>query len=99
MAEKMTEEEMQKVARQRVEAKKGFFIHLLMYVVINAFLVFIWWMTTGGNDYPWFLWVIGGWGIGVIANAIAVFVGPKHGSEWEAREMDKEMENLKKRNQ
>ena len=99
MAEKMTEEEMQKVARQRVEAKKGFFIHLLMYVVINAFLVFIWWMTTGGNGYPWFLWVIGGWCIGVIANAIAVFVGPKHGSEWEAREMDKEMENLKKRNQ
>ena len=99
MTPQLTEEEMQKIARQRVEAKKGFFIHLLMYVVINAFLVFIWWMTTGGDGYPWFLWVLGGWGIGVIANAIAVFVGPKHGSEWESREMEKEMERMRKHNQ
>jgi hypothetical protein len=99
MADKLSDEEIRSIAKQRVEAKKGFFIHLIVYVVVNAFLVFIWWMTSGGNGYPWFLWVIGGWGIGVIANAISVFAGPKHGSDWEAREMDKEIEKLKKRNQ
>jgi hypothetical protein len=99
MTQNLTEEEMQKIARQRVEAKKGFFIHLIMYVVINAFLVFIWWFTSQGQGYPWFLWVLAGWGIGVIANAIAVFIGPKHGSDWEAREMEKEMERMKRRQQ
>lgn len=96
MTHHLTEEEMEKIARQRVEAKKGFFIHLLMYIVVNLFLVFVWWFTSGPGNYPWFVWVIAGWGVGVIANAIAVFIGPKHGSNWESREIKKEIENMKK---
>jgi uncharacterized protein (DUF486 family) len=96
MASGLSDEEVLKLAKQRVEAKKGFFVHLSMYIVVNVFLVLIWWLVTGGrNAYPWFLWVLFGWGIGVAANAVAVFVTPR-GSSWEQKELQKEIERLKK---
>ena len=96
MTHQLSDEDIIKMAKQRVEAKKGFFIHLCMYIIVNVFLVFMWWFITGGSDrYPWFLWVVFGWGIGVAANAVAVFVAPKGGS-WEQKELQKEIERLKK---
>ncbi len=90
----MTDEEIMNMAKKRVEAKKGFFIHLGMYVVINVFLFLVWFFLAGGpGSYPWFLWVIFGWGIGVVANAISVFM---HSSSWEQREIQKEVDRLKK---
>lgn len=90
----MTDEEIMNMAKKRVEAKKGFFIHLGMYVVINVFLFLIWFFLAGGpGTYPWFLWVIFGWGIGVVANAISVFM---HSSSWERKELQKEIDRLKK---
>ena len=92
----MTEEEIRQMARRRVEAKKGFFVHLSMYVIINIFLFLIWFFVAGGpGSYPWFLWVLFGWGIGVAANAVAVFVTP-HNTAWEQKEMEKEMNKLRK---
>ena len=91
----MTDEEIRTMARKRVEAKKGFFIHLGIYVVVNIFLFLIWFFVAGGpGSYPWFLWVIFGWGIGVAANAIAVFVGSRGG--WEQNEIQKEIDRIKK---
>ena len=66
----MDETELHKVARRRVQMKRGFFVHLLIYVAVNSMLVIIWSMT--GKGYPWFIWPLAGWGIGVFANAIAV---------------------------
>ena len=96
MPEKLSEEEIVKLAKQRVEAKRGFFTHLAIYVCINIALFLMWFFVSGGpTGYPWFLWVIFGWGIGVVANAIAVFVTPR-GSDWERRQIEKEIENIKK---
>ena len=39
MVSKMTEEEIFEEARKRVKAKKDFYIHVTVYVVVNAFLV------------------------------------------------------------
>ena len=90
------DEEIKNIARRRVEAKKGFFVHLSMYIIINVFLFLIWFFVAGGpGTYPWFLWVLFGWGIGVVANAVAIFVTPQGGS-WEQKEMQKEIERLKK---
>ena len=66
----MNETELHKTARRRVQMKRGFFVHLLLYVAVNTMLVVIWSMT--GRGYPWFIWPLAGWGIGIIANAIAV---------------------------
>ena len=95
MADKLSEEEIRNLARKRVEARKGFFINLTVYIVINAFLFCIWYFVSG-QGYPWFLWVLGGWGIGLIFHAINVFAFPKEGGDWERREVDKEMEKIKK---
>jgi hypothetical protein len=95
MTHHLSEEEVQKIARQRVEAKKGFFIHLAVYVIVNIFLAFVWWFTSNGEGYPWFLWVIAGWGVAIVINAVTTFIGPKHGSGWESREIKKEVERLK----
>ena len=37
---------------------------VLRYVIVNAFLVFVNWMTS--PHYWWVLWVIAGWGVGLL---------------------------------
>lgn len=51
-------------AKRRVEAKRSFSSHLTSYVVVNAFLIMIWFVT--GRGYFWPMWVLGGWGIGLV---------------------------------
>ena len=92
MTNQMSEEQIYEEAKKRVEAKRGFYKHLLIYVVVNIILVIIWAFPAGGG-YPWFLWVIGGWGIGVLINFVEVFVWPK-GSDKGA--IEKEVEKIKR---
>jgi 2TM domain len=66
----MDEAELEKAARRRVQMKRGFFIHLLLYVAVNSMLIVIWSVT--GRGYPWFVWPLAGWGIGILANGITV---------------------------
>lgn len=61
-----------KAARKRVNERRDFGGHLVAYVVINAFLVFIWWMSGGG--YFWPAWVMAGWGVGLLLHAWDVFL-------------------------
>lgn len=58
-------------ARKRLEARRDFWNHVVVYVVVNAFLVGIWAMTGGG--YFWPVWVLAGWGIGLVLHAWEVF--------------------------
>lgn len=68
----MDDKDLYEKARKRVQMKRGFAVHLVMYVVVNTALVIIWMLT--GKGYPWPLWPIAGWGVGIIANAIAVIL-------------------------
>ena len=61
------ESEARAAARKRIEARRGLVNHAIVYLVVNAFLVGVWWFT--GADYFWPAWVIGGWGIGLALNA------------------------------
>jgi len=94
LSQSLSDEELVKLARERVEEKKGFFSHLATYVVVNLALFLIWTFATGGG-YPWFVWPLGGWGIGLSFHFIGVFVLPNHQGGWEQREIRKEMERLK----
>jgi hypothetical protein len=94
MSRQLSDEELYKMARQRIEEKKGFFSHLATYIVVNGALVVIWTITSGGG-YPWFVWPLGGWGIGLAFHFLAVFVLPSHQGGWEQREIMKEIERLK----
>ena len=95
MPYEMSDEEIYKLARERVNEKKGFFTHFAVYIVVNILLVVIWAFT--GRGFPWFVFPLGGWGIGVIFHFLGVFVFSKQGTtDWERREMEKEVERLKK---
>jgi len=92
-----SEEEIYRIARERVKQKRGFWNHLAVYVVVNIFLVIIWFFTGRGGGYPWFIWPLIGWGIGIIFHALGVFVFPKQWpSDWERKQVEKEAEKLRK---
>ncbi len=61
-----------KRAEKRVKARLGFFWHLAAYLVVNGFLFLIWLFT--GLGYPWFIWPVLGWGIGLFFHFLNVFV-------------------------
>jgi hypothetical protein len=93
MASQIPEQELYEIARRQVRQKKNFFSHLAAYVVVNIFLVFVW-AFLAGRGYPWFWWVIGGWGIGLTFHFLDVFVFKN--TAWEKQEVEKEMEKLRK---
>ena len=79
------------IARKRVQARMGFIIHVAIYTVMNGGLFAIWLFS--GKGYPWFMWPLIGWGVGVIAHAGALAIGP--GSAIEERAVDKELRRLR----
>ena len=54
--------------------KRGFYIHFVIYILVNVFIIVQWWYITGGEGFPGFVTTTGGWGIGIIVHFIAVFV-------------------------
>jgi uncharacterized membrane protein len=92
MPKKMSEEEIREIATKRVRAKRGFYSHLIAYIIVNLMLVAIWYFT--GAGYFWPMWVILFWGIGLIFNAVAAF--SKHDISWETKAIEKEVEKIKK---
>jgi hypothetical protein len=78
-------------ARQRVQAIKGFYLHLTVYMLVNAGLFLINLLTAPAIF--WFYWPLLGWGIGLAAHAVAIFgVGRWLGADWEEREINKILE-------
>lgn len=94
MSAQMSEEEIYREARKRVEEKKGFFIHLSVYIIVNIMLVIIWAFPAGGG-YPWFLFPLGGWGIGLLLHSLQVFAFSGR-TDWERRAIEREVEKLRK---
>ena len=73
MASQMSEEQIYEEAKKRVEAKKSFYIHLIIYICVNVFLINIW-AFVAGRGFPWFIFPLGGWGIGLLFHGLGVFV-------------------------
>ena len=77
-------------AQDRVEKIKGFHMHLIAFLVINPFLIFINYMTYW--DYKWFWFSLAGWGLGLGAHALVTF---GFGNDWEKRKIKELMEQDK----
>jgi steroid 5-alpha reductase family enzyme len=72
-------------AKRRLAAIKGFYVHLLVFALVLSGLFVI--NAATGNSW-WVLWVLFGWGIGVVAHALAVFGrAPKAIEDWEDRKL------------
>ncbi len=74
----MTDEQRQWAIR-RIRAKRAFRVHLAVYLAVNALLVLIWAVTSAA--YFWPVWPMLGWGLGVAAHAVSVYLGPSEISE------------------
>ena len=82
----MTEEQRQQAIR-RIQAKRGFRVHLVVYLAVNALLVLIWAITSA--TFFWPVWPILGWGIGVAAHGVSVYARPSEISE---AQIDRELQ-------
>ena len=86
----MTEEELRKEAREHVNEIKGFYIHLITYIVINAGLIILNLIL----HQNWWYWVVFGWGIGLVSHAMSVFAHRALFSrKWEQRQIQKYMDD------
>ena len=63
----MDEQDLRKQAIKCLKAKRELGAHVLAYVMVNALLVVIWFMTTPG-EFFWPAFPILGWGIGLAFN-------------------------------
>jgi len=66
----MSEADMLRLATRRADAKLGFQRHAFIYVLVIAGLAGVNLLTTPA--WPWFLFPLGGWGIGLAAHGLAV---------------------------
>ncbi len=78
-------------AKDRVEKKIGFMIHASIYFVVNAGLIIL--NLTRSPEKLWFIWPLGGWGIGLLFHAMKVF-GPGSASNWKEKMIEKEQSRL-----
>ena len=73
-------------ARRHACKVRGFYVHLLVYVCVNAGLIALNYM--GGPVKVWWIWPTFGWGIGLLAHALSVFaLGGVFGAGWEERKI------------
>jgi hypothetical protein len=64
-----------KLAQERAAMLQGFYIHLVIYLVINGGLFLINLLTRGSDGTWWFYWPLLGWGVGVFVHAVTTFAG------------------------
>jgi hypothetical protein len=73
-------------AKARVEAIRGFYIHLAIYLLVNLCLFAI--NMLSDPHSLWFYWPLLGWGIAVAIHALTVFWSvAAPGSDWEERKI------------
>ncbi|MEP2937242.1 MAG: 2TM domain-containing protein [Gilvibacter sp.] len=77
-------------AKERVEKIKGFYVHFAIYLI---FVVFFIYLNLRSTDFPWAIFPILGWGIGILGHASEVFnYNPFLGRDWERRKMKEFMD-------
>jgi hypothetical protein len=75
-------------AIKRLKKRRDFSAHVLVYVLVNAFVVAIW-ALTNPDGFFWPILPMAGWGIGVVMNAWDVFLNDEFDEEQIRREMER----------
>jgi hypothetical protein len=75
----------------KFEQAHGFYIHLSVYLSVNAGLLFIWAINGGGAYWP--IWVAAGWGIGVALQGLSVLIHSRQPSE---QRVEHELDRLRR---
>ena len=85
--------ELRRLAIRRADMKLAFRSHLMAYVIVNAGLVAINLITS--SDYFWAIWPMLGWGIGLAAHGVTVYMD---GEGMRDRMIEQELEKLRRTN-
>jgi len=96
MTPPLTPDEIDRIARKRAGAKLGWYLHALVYLVVNAAMVIA--SVYGLRQRPWTLYPALGWGLGLALHGIAVFVLGA-GSNLRERMFQRERERLLRQQQ
>jgi hypothetical protein len=73
-------------AVKALKKRRDFYAHLLVYVLVNSFIVIIWAVTTR-DTFFWPIFPMVGWGVGVVMNAWDVWRGDDITEDQIQREM------------
>ena len=68
-------DERRQEAIDRLKRRSEFWTHLAAYLVINAVIVLVWFMTTP-EGFFWPVFPLTGWGIGVFFHGVETFRRP-----------------------
>jgi len=90
-----------KRAKKRVDELKGFYIHLMVYLIVNIFIIVVMLMSQADNDGFRLRWYNFStaifWGVGLLIHAMITFrLNPFFGKAWENRMIQKYMEEDRK---
>ena len=81
------EDPVYEAAVKRAEELQGYYVHVLVYLVVNAGLFVINLLTKGEGGGWWFFWPLAGWGIGLVIHTMVTFSGV-FGESWKTRKAE-----------
>ena len=79
-------------AVKQLKKRRDFMSHLLVYVLVNSFIVLIWAITNSGGFF-WPIFPMVGWGIGVVMNAWDVW----HSAEFDEDQIRREVARIRQK--
>ncbi|EJE53050.1 hypothetical protein PMI14_02309 [Acidovorax sp. CF316] len=91
MTEPLTPEAIEQLARKRAGAKLGWYMHAVLYVVVNLIVFSM--SRYGFGNRPWSVYPLLGWGLGLALHGVSVFILGT-GSGLRERMVQKERERL-----
>lgn len=99
--EEKTDEQLREKAQERVRQRMNLLYGIGIWVVFSAFFFLVWLLTGSvgfheGDEfkYPWFLWIIGAWGLAVMLQVVAYLFG-RRGEASRGRMVEKEIQRMK----
>lgn len=87
----LTNEEIERRAKRRVDMKMGFYVHALVFVLVNLGLYAL---GEVGHGVRWQVFPLWGWGLGLAIHGVVTFVSLR-GEGLRERMMAEEVERLK----
>jgi len=72
-------------AKKHVDQLKGFYVHFSIYLIMVPVFIYL---NVSSTSFPWAIFPIAGWGLGVLGHAMEVFnFNPLLGKDWEERKI------------
>lgn len=93
MTTPLTEEDLVRRAKRRVDMKMGFYVHALVFVCVNLGLFAI---NTWQGGTRWHGWPLAGWGLGLAIHGLVTFLS-LNGEGMRERMLADEVQKLKNR--